>query len=68
MHGACRQVPVGPDPRRDGLLPFVVKRLQHCRPRIEAAGHAIRFAVSRGPLNVASFLMGTTEFLHGASR
>jgi uroporphyrinogen-III decarboxylase len=52
-----------PDPRRDGLLPFVIKRLQHCRPRIEAGGHAIRFAVSRGPLNVASFLMGTTEFL-----
>jgi uroporphyrinogen-III decarboxylase len=52
-----------PDPRRDGLLPFVIKRLQHCRPRIEAAGHTIRFAVSRGPLNVASFLMGTTEFL-----
>ena len=52
-----------PDPRRDGLLPFVIKRLQHSQPRIEAAGHAIRFAVSRGPLNVASFLMGTTEFL-----
>jgi uroporphyrinogen decarboxylase len=52
-----------PNPRRDGLLPFVIKRLQHARPRIEAAGHAIRFAVSRGPLNVASFLMGTTEFL-----
>jgi uroporphyrinogen-III decarboxylase len=52
-----------PNPRRDGLLPFVIKRLQHSRPRIEAAGHAIRFAVSRGPLNVASFLMGTTEFL-----
>ncbi len=52
-----------PDPRRDGLLPFVIKRLQHCQPRIRAAGHAIRFAISRGPLNVASFLMGTTEFL-----
>ena len=26
-------------------------------------GHQIRFSVSRGPLNVASFLMGTTEFL-----
>ena len=52
-----------PNPRRDGLLPFVIKRLQHSQPRIEAAGHAIRFAVSRGPLNVASFLMGTTEFL-----
>ncbi len=52
-----------PNPRRDGLLPFVITRLQHCRPRIEAAGHAIRFAISRGPLNIASFLMGTTEFL-----
>lgn len=54
---------VKPDPRRDGLLPFVIKRLRHCRARIEAAGHTIRFAVARGPLNVASFLMGTTEFL-----
>ncbi|HQA37946.1 MAG TPA: uroporphyrinogen decarboxylase family protein, partial [Kiritimatiellia bacterium] len=32
-------------------------------PAIEAEGHAIRFAVARGPLNIASFLMGTTEFL-----
>jgi uroporphyrinogen decarboxylase len=54
---------VRPDPRRDGLLPFVIKRLRQCRPRIEAAGHAIRFAVARGPLNIASFLMGSTEFL-----
>ncbi|MFA5028116.1 MAG: uroporphyrinogen decarboxylase family protein [Candidatus Methylomirabilota bacterium] len=52
-----------PDPRRHGLLPFVIKRLQHARPHIEAAGHRIRFAVARGPLNIASFLMGTTEFL-----
>ena len=52
-----------PDPRRDGLLPFVIKRLKHSLPRIEAAGHDIRFAVSRGPLNIASFLMGTTDFL-----
>jgi uroporphyrinogen decarboxylase len=52
-----------PDPRRDGLLPFVIKRLHLCRPHIEAAGHSIRFAVSRGPLNIASFLMGSTEFL-----
>ncbi|MBP2671528.1 MAG: uroporphyrinogen decarboxylase [candidate division NC10 bacterium] len=52
-----------PDPRRDGLLPFVIKRLEHTLPRIEAAGHTVRFAVSRGPLNIASFLMGTTEFL-----
>ncbi len=52
-----------PDPRRDGLLPFVIKRLQHLRPAMEAAGHKVRFAVARGPFNIASFLMGTTEFL-----
>ena len=52
-----------PDPRKHGLLPFVVKRLAHLQPEIEAAGHRIRFAVTRGPFNVASFLMGTTEFL-----
>jgi len=52
-----------PNPRSDGLPPFVLKRLQHCRPAIEEAGHAIRFAVARGPWNIAAFLMGTTEFM-----
>ncbi len=52
-----------PDPRKHGLLPFMIRRLKHLQPEIEAAGHRIRFAVARGPLNIASFLMGTTEFL-----
>jgi len=54
-----------PDPRKDGLAPFVLRRLQHFQERIEGEGHAIRFAVARGPLNVASFLMGTTELMMG---
>jgi uroporphyrinogen decarboxylase len=52
-----------PDARKDGLLPFVIKRLQQLQPEIEKEGHKIRFAVARGPLNIASFLMGATEFL-----
>ena len=52
-----------PDPRTDGLLPFMLNRLKWARPRLEDLGHPIRFSVSRGPLNVATFLMGTTEFL-----
>jgi uroporphyrinogen-III decarboxylase len=52
-----------PKPRKEGLLPFVIKRLQHLEPEIKAAGHNIRFAVARGPLNIASFLMGATEFM-----
>ncbi|MHC4623220.1 MAG: uroporphyrinogen decarboxylase family protein [Planctomycetota bacterium] len=52
-----------PNPRTDGLLPFALNRLKLSQPRIEKAGHLIKFAVSRGPLNIASFLLGTTEFL-----
>ena len=52
-----------PNPKTDGLLPFVVGRLKLNKSQIEQAGHAIKFAVSRGPLNVASFLAGTTELL-----
>jgi uroporphyrinogen-III decarboxylase len=52
-----------PNPATDGLLPFTLKRLTLARPRIEALGHKIRFSVSRGPLNLATFLLGTTEFM-----
>jgi len=52
-----------PDPKKDGLLPFAIKRLEHLQPEIEKSGHRIHFAVARGPLNIASFLMGTTEFM-----
>jgi uroporphyrinogen-III decarboxylase len=52
-----------PDPARDGLLPFVLKRMLWARPRMEAIGHKVRFSVSRGPLNIASFLMGVTELM-----
>lgn len=52
-----------PDPRTDGLLPLTLNRLKWARPRMEDLGHRIRFSVSRGPLNIASFLLGATEFL-----
>ncbi len=52
-----------PNPITDGLLPFMINRLKHAQPKIEDAGHRIRFAVARGPLNIASYLMGSTEFL-----
>ena len=52
-----------PDPKTDGLLPFMIQRLVTLQPQIEAMGHQIKFAIARGPLNIASFLMGTTEFM-----
>lgn len=54
-----------PNCASDGLLPLVLKRLVNSRAAIEAAGHRIRFATARGPLNIASYLVGHTEFLMG---
>ena len=54
-----------PNPETDGLAPFILNRLILSRKRIEDNGHRIYFSVSRGPLNIATYLMGTTEFLTG---
>lgn len=56
-----------PNVKTDGLLPFMISRLRNNQKAIEEAGHQIRFAVARGPLNIASFLMGTTEFMMALS-
>jgi uroporphyrinogen-III decarboxylase len=52
-----------PDPETDGLAPFILNRLLLNQKKIESEGHRIYFSVSRGPLNIASYLMGMTEFL-----
>lgn len=52
-----------PNVKTDGLLPFMINRLKKSQKAIIEADHQIRFAVARGPMNIASFLMGTTEFM-----
>ncbi len=52
-----------PNVKTDGLLPFMIRRLKNNEKAIRDADHQIRFAVARGPFNIASFLMGTTEFM-----
>jgi uroporphyrinogen-III decarboxylase len=52
-----------PDVKTDGLLPFMLNRLRLSEASIRKMGHEIKFAISRGPLNIASFLAGTTDLL-----
>jgi len=54
-----------PNCRTDGLLPFVMKRLQRAEGKMEVEGHAVRFATSRGPMNIATYLLGHSETLIG---
>ncbi len=52
-----------PNVMTDGLLPFMISRLRNNQKIIVENDHQIRFAVTRGPLNIAGFLMGTTELM-----
>lgn len=52
-----------PNVERDGLLPLMMSRLRVMEPMVRDAGHAYRFAIARGPFNIATFLMGATEFM-----
>jgi uroporphyrinogen decarboxylase len=52
-----------PNPLTDGFAPFILNRLKINQARIEDTGHLIKFSVSRGPLNIGNYLMGTSEFL-----
>ena len=50
-----------PDPRRDGLMPLALSKLRRLRGPLEERGRKLRLVASRGPLNVAGFLMTIPE-------
>jgi uroporphyrinogen-III decarboxylase len=52
-----------PNVKTDGLLPFMISRLRNNQEEMNKSDHQVRFAIARGPHNIASFLMGTTEFM-----
>ncbi len=52
-----------PNPRSDGLMPLVLAQYRHALSRVRAEGMDMRIVAARGPLALASHLMGLTEFL-----
>ncbi|NLM96129.1 MAG: uroporphyrinogen decarboxylase [Halanaerobiaceae bacterium] len=54
-----------PNSATDGLLPFVLNRIENNRKKIEGKGHYTKFAFSWGPFNIAAYLVGHTEFFVG---
>ena len=54
-----------PDPRTDGLMPIIINFYRQLEPRIIDAGHSIKVVAARGPLAVATHLMGVSDFLVG---
>ena len=54
---------VTPDPHTDGLMSLALSVYRHIRPRLLDMGEKIKIVAARGPLTLASHLMGMTEFL-----
>ena len=52
-----------PDPQRHGLMPLVLQRYTDAEHRLLPEGMTIHMVAARGPLAVASWLLGVTEFM-----
>jgi uroporphyrinogen decarboxylase len=51
------------NPLTDGLMPFILNLYRRMEPKVNDAGHVIKVAAARGPLTVATHLMGVSNFL-----
>jgi uroporphyrinogen-III decarboxylase len=51
------------NPRADGLMPLALHRYRKYRTRILDAGYTVPVVAARGPLCIASFLRGVSEFM-----
>ena len=53
------------DPQEDGLMPLVLRQYEVLDQRLQAEGLGVKMVCARGPLTVASWLMGMTPLLMG---
>lgn len=56
---------VQPDPCKDGLMPFLLNFYRRIEPRVNDAGHQIKVVAARGPMAIASHILGVTNFFVG---
>ncbi|WCJ58524.1 uroporphyrinogen decarboxylase family protein [Fontisphaera persica] len=54
-----------PNPETDGFLPYLLTLYRRARPKLAEAGHDVRMVAARGPLTLATHLVGVSEFLMG---
>ena len=51
-----------PNPKKDGLMPLAIEKYKSVKDILHDKGEKIRMVCSRGPLNIASFLMSVPAF------
>jgi uroporphyrinogen decarboxylase len=55
------------DPEQAGLMPLVLRLYEVAEERLQAEGLGIRMVAARGPLTLASWLMGVTPLMMGVA-
>jgi uroporphyrinogen-III decarboxylase len=53
------------NPQEDGLMPLVLRLYEALEGRLQAEGMGIKMVAARGPMTVASWLVGVTPLLMG---
>ena len=56
------------NPNKHGLMPLVLRAYELAEERLRAEGLGIRMVCSRGPMAVASFVMGITPLMMGFAK
>ena len=56
---------IQPNPKKDGLMPGILKQYGTILPIVRDRGFDIKIVAARGPMTLASHLMGVTNFLIG---
>ncbi|TVR74662.1 MAG: uroporphyrinogen decarboxylase [Spirochaetaceae bacterium] len=54
---------VQPNPLTDGLMPGILKQYREILPGLHERGLDIHIVAARGPMTLATYLMGVTDFL-----
>ena len=54
-----------PNPLKDGLMPEILRRYREVLPLVRGEGMDINIVAARGPMTLASHIMGVTNFLVG---
>ncbi len=56
------------DPYEHGFMPLALQLYRDAQRRLQAEGRAVRMVAARGPLALASWLLGITELMVGLKR
>jgi uroporphyrinogen-III decarboxylase len=57
-----------PDPQQHGLMPLVLQRYADAERRLLPEGMTVKMVAARGPLAIASWLLGTTDLMIALKR